>query len=230
MPSRRCGSPRPSSAPTTPRLWPRPATSRMSWFSWVSRARPGRMPSRRCGSPRPSSAPTTPRPWPRPPSSARSCGCWASRPRPGRMPSRRCGSPNWLLGRTDQRVAAYLHRLADARRAVKPDTEAISLLERATTIDEASHGPAHASVVSDLRCLAAALTEAGRRSDAIDPLERILAAEAVESGEVSETLLPTLTSLTGMFFSNSAMERGLCPTWSGLSQSRNMPGGLTICG
>jgi tetratricopeptide (TPR) repeat protein len=102
------------------------------------------------------------------------------------------------FGSADQRVAVYLHRLADISRAASPGPEAISLLERATAIDEASHGPAHPRVIEDLRCLAAALTAAGRVRDAITPLERILAFDTASSGELAETLLPTLTALANI--------------------------------
>ena len=44
-----------------------------------------------------------------------------------------------------------------------------------------------------------ALTAAGRAPDAITALERILAVQAASSGELAESLLPTLTSLANIF-------------------------------
>ena len=62
----------------------------------------------------------------------------------------------------DERVADYLHRLADIVRRTEPGTVSISLLERAITINEANSGPASPETIADLRCLAAAMVETGR--------------------------------------------------------------------
>ena len=84
-------------------------------------------------------------------------------------------------------------------RPVEPGTGPITLLERATGIDEQHHGPASPEVIADLRCLAAAFAEAGRFADAVIPWERVLAADAANFGELAEKLLPTLTSLADAF-------------------------------
>jgi len=50
-------------------------------------------------------------------------------------------------------------------------------------------------VIAGLRRLSAALTGAGRFHEAIAPLERVLAADTANAGELAGTLIPTLTSL-----------------------------------
>jgi tetratricopeptide (TPR) repeat protein len=94
-------------------------------------------------------------------------------------------------------------------RPVEPGTGAVTLLERATGMHEQHHGPAGPEVITDLRCLAAALTEAGRFADAIVPLERVLAADAANAGALAEKLLPTLTSLADAFLASGDPARAL---------------------
>ena len=89
--------------------------------------------------------------------------------------------------------------LATSEVQAEPGAVPISLLERATVIDEASSGPASHKTIEDLRCLAAALAEVGRSSAAVAPLQRVLAADTASLGELDEKLLPTLTSLADAF-------------------------------
>ena len=103
------------------------------------------------------------------------------------------------MGRQISALQVYLHRLGDIARQAEPGTVPISLLERATVIDEASSGPASRNTIEDLRCLATALIEAGRFSAAVAPLQRVLAADTASFGELDEKLLPTLTSLADAF-------------------------------
>lgn len=73
------------------------------------------------------------------------------------------------------------------------DAYAIPLPERSTAIDEAHYGADHSEVITDLRALAAALTEASRQDQAAPVDARILAGTTASSAD--HMLLPTLNTL-----------------------------------
>jgi hypothetical protein len=92
-------------------------------------------------------------------------------------------------------TAALLFQLAAAMQDSDAAREAIPLLKRAADINEAIHGPEHAGVMTSLRALSVAMSYSGLHSDAIAVLQRILACDGCELGELGDSLPRTLSWL-----------------------------------